>query len=344
MIITYKYRIKSKNTKFLNRLSKEVNFVWNYCNSISIKKMKDGNGFTTEFELNKLLAGATKEGLKLNSASIQGVSRIFCKSKKQFKKVSLRWRGKKSLGFIPVRTLKMLEGGFKFNGKEFRIWKHRDYIGKIKESTIAQDSKGYWYLNLVCEQEDVVIEKRETIGVDLGLKTVATDSKGEEYVTENLTKKYAKKLATAQRARNKKQVTNIHRKIKNIRKDNNHKISKSIVDKANIVYVGDVSSKKLIKTKMRKSVYDRSWFQLKSMIHYKAMRAGGYMKEINESFTTVTCSSCNKRTGPSGLSNLSKRVWICSNCGAFHNRDVNSAINIEILGVGHDSLQRSPCL
>lgn len=340
MIITYKYRIKSKNIKFLNKLAREVNFVWNYFNEISIKKMKDGRGFTGEFELNKLTTGSTKAGLTLNLSSIQGVSRIFCKSKKQFKKVNLRWRGRKSLGFIPVAVvgLKMIDDGFKFNKKHFRIWKHREYQGKIKTSTISQDSKGYWYLNLVCEQGDVILKEEKTIGIDLGLKTVAVDSTGTSYDKENLTKKYAEKLAVAQRAKNKKQVTNIHRKIKNTRKDNNHKISAAIVDKANVVFVGNVSSSKLIKTKMRKLVLDRSWFQLKSMIHYKALRAGGYMKEINESFTTITCSSCSARTGPSGLSNLGIREWKCSNCGVSHNRDVNAAINIEILGVGLNTL------
>jgi putative transposase len=338
VIKTYKYRLKSKNTKFLSLLAKEVNFVWNYFNETSLRKFKESRKHISEFDLNKLTTGSTKAGLNLNSASIQEVSRVFCKSKIQHRKVKLRWRGKRSLGFIPVRTLKITEDGFKFNGKEFRIWKHRDFEGKIKASTISQDSKGYWYLNLYCEQEVEPCENKKTIGVDLGLKTVATTSTGNEYNFDNLTKKYEEQLAKAQRAKNKKQVTNVHRKIKNSRKDANHKISKAIIDEANVVFVGDVNSSKLIKNKrFRKSVLDRSWFQLKSMLHYKAMRAGGYMKEINESFTSVTCSACSKRTGPSGLSCLSIREWKCENCGTTHKRDVNAAINIEILGVGYDS-------
>lgn len=338
-IITYRYRLKSKNVNFLNFLAKEVNFVWNYFNEISIRRFKESRQHVSEYELNKLTTGATKSGLKINSASIQELSKVFCKSKKQHRKVKLRWRGRKSLGFIPVRTLKVLDYGFKFNGREFRIWKHREFEGKIRASTISQDSKGNWYLNLCCEQEYVITKNKNTVGVDLGLKTVATTSKGQEYSFDNLNKKFEDKLAKAQRAKKKKQVTNIHRKIKNIRQDSNHKISKAIVDKANVVYIGNVKSNNIIKNKkLRKPVYDRSWFQLKSMLHYKAIRAGGYMKEVNESFTTVTCSACSKRTGPSGLSGLGLREWICSNCGITHQRDVNSAINIEILGVGHDSL------
>lgn len=338
-IKTYKYRLKSKNTKFLAHLAKEVNFVWNYFNALSLKHFKEKYDLISEYDLNKLTTGATKAGMTLNSASIQEVSKVFCKSRAQHKKVKLRWRGRKTTGFIPVRSLTMLDDGFKFNGKEFRIWKHREFEGEIKASTINQDNRGNWYLNLVCGQELPENTKKVSIGVDLGLKTVATTSDGDQFTFESQTKKYAEKLAKAQRAKKKKQVKYIHKKIKNTRMDESHKISKAIVDKANVVYVGNVNSSKLIKNKkLRKSVYDRSWFQLKSMLHYKAVRAGGYMKEINESFSTVTCSVCSKRTGPSGLSNLGIRRWTCSSCGASHDRDTNAAINIEIFGIGHGTL------
>lgn len=87
---------------------------------------------------------------------------------------------------------------------------------------------------------------------------------------------------------------------------------------------------------MAKSVSDASWADFKTMLAYKAIALGVDFKEVNESFSTVTCSSCLKRTGPSGLSGLGVREWACSACGSIHERDVNAATNI--LRIGHDTL------
>lgn len=72
-----------------------------------------------------------------------------------------------------------------------------------------------------------------------------------------------------------------------------------------------------------------------SSVAYKAIALGVEYKEVNEMFSTVTCSTCFERTGPSGLSALGVREWICK-CGAVHDRDVNAAKNI--LRFGRESL------
>lgn len=90
------------------------------------------------------------------------------------------------------------------------------------------------------------------------------------------------------------------------------------------------------RTQMAKSVSDASWSDFKSMLAYKAIALGVEYKEVKENFSTVTCSTCFERTGPSGLSALGVREWVCS-CGAVHDRDVNAAKNI--LRFGHESLK-----
>ena len=93
-------------------------------------------------------------------------------------------------------------------------------------------------------------------GIDLGLKTIATLSNGKELSRENLTKKYEEKLAIAQRAGKKKQpgrraAATIHAKIKNRRKDWNHKKTTELVRDYDYIAVGNVSSSKLKKTAPR---------------------------------------------------------------------------------------------
>ena len=141
-------------------------------------------------------------------------------------------------------------------------------------------------------------------------------------------------LATAQRARNKRRLKAIHAKIKNRRQDAQHKFSRKLVNQYGEIVVGDVSSTKLAKTKMAKSVYDAGWSQLKTMLEYKCAHAGIVFKVVRETNTTRACSSCGSLSGPPGVNGLRVRVWECVECGVLHDRDVNAARNILSLGAG----------
>ena len=92
--------------------------------------------------------------------------------------------------------------------------------------------------------------------------------------------------------------------------------------------MGDVSSLKLAKTRMAKSVLDAGWGTLKTYLQYKGQQAGRSVLIVSERNTTRTCSSCKALTGPSGLDMLAVRTWVCRECGDAHDRDVNSARNI----------------
>ncbi len=282
------------------------------------------------FDLTYLTVGCTKL-LPINAAAIDAVSADFVAKRIQSKKRKLSWRSRKrSLAWIPVRGqgIKVKSDSVTYNKITFRFWKSREIEGKIKYGRFNQDSKGNWYVCLVCESPNVPkIKSGGSVGIDLGLKTLATLSNGTELSRENLTTKYEQRLATAQRANKKRQVKAIHAKIKNSRKDWNHKVTTKLINTNDQIFVGNVSSSKLKKTRMAKSVSDAGWADFKSMLAYKAITLGVEYKEVKESFSTITCSVCLERTGPSGLSGLGVREWTCS-CGASHNRDVNAAKNI----------------
>jgi putative transposase len=81
---------------------------------------------------------------------------------------------------------------------------------------------------------------------------------------------------------------------------------------------------------------DASWGQLKTMLEYKSAHAGVVFEEVNESYTTQTCSCCGEipPSSPKGRAGLGRRVWTCCLCGAAHLRDVNGAKNILAVGLG----------
>ena len=96
----------------------------------------------------------------------------------------------------------------------------------------------------------------------------------------------------AQRARNKKRVRALHAKIANSRKDHLHKASTALVKNNALIIVGDLSARKLVKTKMAKSVLDTGFSALKTMLRYKCENAGVLFEEVNEAYTTQICSCC----------------------------------------------------
>jgi putative transposase len=332
ILTTLRYRIKDQTTgKKLVEMGYSVNFVWNYCNEVNQESWRKFGKSLSAFDLNKLTTGCAKE-LGLHSQTVQAVCEEYAKSCKQFKKRKLNWRSrKKSLGWVPFKGVgvKVNADTVTYNGHILKFWLSRPIDSKVRFGSFCQDSKGHWFVNFVIEQPEIKREKTgKECGIDLGLKTLVTLSDGIEFNRENLTKKYETKLVIAQRARKKKRVTAIHAKIKNKRKDWNHKTTTAIVNEYDKIVVGNVSSSKLIKTRLAKSVSDAGWSDFKMMLAYKAIRLGIEVKEVNESFSTVTCSNCLQRTGPSGLSALGVREWICSNCGASHLRDANAAKNI----------------
>ena len=342
---TYKFRLKDGGSrrKFLNRCASAVNFVWNYCNEASFEQLKKHSIWLNANDLQKLTNGVGKE-LGLHSQVIQQVCKEYALRRSSAKKRRLSWRkshgSRKSLGWIPCTNQNVKVDGdcIKFGKKKFKFWKSREIPENVRTVSFNEDSQGRWYANFVCiVNMDEVVGNKE-IGIDLGLKTQVTLSDGRKFERENQTKKYADKLAMAQRAGKKYLAKKISAKIANIRKDWNHKAANQILKEAKAIFVGDVSSVKLVKTNMAKSVLDASWCQLKSMLEYKAKGLGIDFKEINESWTSKTCSVCLERSGPSGLSDLSVREWTCSKCGSIHDRDINAAQNI--LRLGHETLTK----
>jgi putative transposase len=140
------------------------------------------------------------------------------------------------------------------------------------------------------------------------------------------------KLAIAQRAGKKHRVRAIHAKIANRRKDSLHQFSTRLVRAYDTIFVGNVNASALAKTPHAKSVLDAGWSAFRTMLRYKCDFAGATFAEVNEAFSTQTCSACDSRSGPKGIAGLGIREWTCSGCGTVHDRNVNAAKNILAAG------------
>ena len=293
--------------------------------------------FLSAYDLHKLTAGTSKD-LRLSADTIQQVCTEYVTRRKQFKKVRLKWRSKKrSLGWIPFKAayIRLQDDTVTYCGYRFRLWLSRPVEGVIKAGSFTQDARGRWYVNVQCEVPDATQPVADLdLGIDLGLTNQIACSDGVIYSRENLARAHEEALAMAQRADKKKRAKAIQARIANTRADWTHKATTAIARRAKLIVIGDVSSAKLIKTPFAKSTLDAAWHSVRFQLTYKANRLAGVCVSSREMFSSVTCSDCLHRTGPSGLSALGVREWVCSSCGSRHERDVNAARNILALRTG----------
>jgi putative transposase len=321
----------------LLQMASAINYVWNYCNEVSLLAYRRDKTFLSAYDLHKLTAGTSKD-LRLSADTIQQVCTEYVTRRRQFHKIKLKWRStKRSLGWIPFKAAYIrLEGdAVTYCGHHFRLWLSRPLEGTLKTGSFTQDARGRWHVNFQCEVPDAAEPVGHLdLGIDLGLTHQIACSDGIIYSRENLTRTHEEALALAQRAHKTKRVKAIQAKIANTRADWTHKATTAIARRATLIVIGDVSSMKLTKTAFAKSTYDAAWHSVRQQLSYKAKRLAGVCVSGRETFSSVTCSDCGIRSGPSGLRALGVRAWVCSSCGVAHDRDVNAARNILLLRTG----------
>lgn len=338
MQLVYKFRLCDKHSAELVRQARAVNFVWNYCNETQRKAVQSGRKWLTAFDLMRLTSGSSKL-LDLHAHTISGVCKQYDRSRYAKRKPWLRWRGRKSLGWVPFSTGHVTFDGatFKFRGVRYETMHMRDLPSgtKIGAGSFSQDSKGYWYINCPVEIATADYAPLTRVGIDLGLISLATLSNGGKIEMPRFYRKSEAALATAQRARKTKRARAVNAKIANRRKDFMHKASTALAKECGLIVIGDVSPSKLAQTRMAKSINDAGWSDLKRMLSYKSIRNGGSCLEVSEYMTSQACSSCGALPPerPKGIAGLGIREWTCSVCGAVHDRDVNAARNILRLGL-----------
>lgn len=247
---------------------------------------------------------------------------------------------------------------------------HRDIEGKIKTLTIKREGE-HWYAVFTCEigKSKPLAISYEDVGIDLGVTHFGALSNGEFIDHPRYFRKAEKKLAKAQQvlARKKRsshrrkkaacQVARCHRKIANQRRDFQHKASRKLVNRYQIIVFEDLKTANLVKRPqpkqdengkylpngasakagLNKSIVDAGWATFTEMVSAKAAWAGRTVVFVNPYMTSQLCSGC----GAVVKKDLSER-WHSCECGTELDRDTNSAKLILQLGYKHLSVGTRP--
>lgn len=224
---------------------------------------------------------------------------------------------------------------------------HREVKGRIGKVTITKTPSGKYFASICTEEEYITPIKKsgKSVGVDMGLKDLLVTSEGERFANNRYTKKYERKLATAQRhlSRKKKgsrgyenqrlKVARLYEKISNSRADYIHKCSISLIRRYDIICIEDLNVKGMVRNHhLAKSISDASWGAFLNMLTYKAEWHSKKVVKIDRFFpSSQTCNVCGHVN--KDVKDLSVREWECPSCHTHHDRDVNAAINILRVGL-----------
>ena len=122
--------------------------------------------------------------------------------------------------------------------------------------------------------------------------------------------------------------------VANQRKDFLHKESIAIAKQYDVVCVENLNMSLLANRGFHngKATMDNGYGMFLQFLQYKLEDRGKYFIKVDRFFpSSQICSDCGYRNKE--VKNLQIRKWTCPNCGAVHDRDVNSAINVRNEGL-----------
>ena len=232
---------------------------------------------------------------------------------------------------------------------------HRHFSGQIRTCTIKRTPTNKYFVSILVEDGVPLPVKKEpmykeSVGIYVGIKSFAVTSSGEEFENPRhfvksqaklkvLQQSFSRKLKISKHVKGqpigvnakkvKQEINLLHEKIANQRKDFLHKLSTRLIRENQSVCVEDLNVKGMMAHgKLAKHVQDLGLGMFYSFLGYKSDWAGKHVLECGRwDASSKTCSKCGWYYKDL---TLSERTWTCGNpaCKAFHDRDVNAALNI----------------
>ena len=218
--------------------------------------------------------------------------------------------------------------------------------------TIRRD-RDKWYATITYNTvlsvlaRPVAEDPESMTGLDAGLKSLGVLADGTEILRKRHLDEDAaiikaasrsvsrKKKGSANRKKAVRELSRIHERVANRRKDYLDKTAARIVSTTSFLAVEDLSVKNMMakggrrKRGLNRSMADAALGRFLMILGSKAEEAGCQFVRVNPRGTTQECSRCGKTV----LKDLSDRIHDCPYCGLVIDRDQNAAINILFRGL-----------
>ena len=232
---------------------------------------------------------------------------------------------------------------------QVRVKWHRPLpISAVVRTVTVRRVAERWYACFslrVSASPQVAVAGRPVVGLDLGIQHFATLSTGEQIPGPRAYRSAMRQLRVAQRrvARRRKSshrrhkarvlLARQHERIRNLRHDHAHKLTRRLASDFGLVAVEDLNVVGLARGPLARDVTDQGWGAFLTKLEYKAAEAGTRLIRVPPRGTSQNCSGC----GVVVPKRLSERTHRCPACDLVIDRDTNAARNILRLGLSRQA-------
>jgi putative transposase len=220
------------------------------------------------------------------------------------------------------------------------------FAGRIVSATISRHA-GRWYASITVDTLQVPLppaENQGAVGVDLGVKRLATLSTGEAFTgpkalgsllgqLQRLGRALSRKVKGSRNwGRAKLALASLHARIGNLRREGLHQLTTYITRRFHMIAIEGLNVKGMLGNRhLSRAIADMGFYELRRQLEYKAAWRGGEVVVVDRWYpSSKTCSNCGHKLEQLALN---MRSWTCPDCGKEHDRDVNAAINLKNMAV-----------
>ena len=368
MLRTYRYRLypTASQRESIRKNIDACRFVYNWALERKNAVYKTNGTSLGEYDLNNLLKDLKIEHQFLQNAYSQSLQQSVKRLHKAFQNFFRRVkRGDEAPGFPKFRSKRYhrqsfdVPQGLKIDFEERRVYLpkiglvktvfHRRFNGTPRMCTVVSTNTGKFFICIVVEDgknplRKKRVTKRNSIGIDVGLKTYSTLSTGEKFENPRYLQSSLKRLQCLHRrlSRKKKGSKNrekarirlgrCYEKIRNQRVDFQQKLSTQLIRENQGIMVESLNVSGMRKNRrLSRAISDAAWSSFLNMLRYKAELHGVTLIEVGMfEPSTKLCHVCGFKNDELTLKD---REWTCPECQTTHDRDINAALNIKMIGL-----------
>ncbi|KWA83775.1 transposase [Burkholderia ubonensis] len=219
------------------------------------------------------------------------------------------------------------------------------FAGRPVSVTVSRTAHA-WFAAITLETEDTPArcESQAAVGVDLGLKALATFSDGTEVQgpkalgtllqrLRRLSRAHSRKeKGSANRRKSAQRLARLHWRISNVRQDALHKLTHRLTANYGFMAIEDLNVKGMLSNRrLARHIADAGFGEFRRQLEYKAAQRGTLVEVVDRWYpSSKRCSACG---AIHEALTLADRAWGCGACGVVHDRDLNAARNLLAEGI-----------